>query len=359
MFLEKKAEALFLFLETTFQDPEVLHRHMEGFAFDLRLEVSSEVTIPRIQAQLAEILEMKSFARKNMNLELQRWFSFTYSFPTLDKEWTAVHAVLEWMHMQMADWKPEFLKDLDALQNLAKEAAQVVVPGPGPDLAPGPDNVPSNAHPVPGPDHAPAPDEEEMKAKREATLAELRKKTTNTLYLATMVTKDRTVQLHGRIIYAFEELGRRSVAKDLSMQRDQMQTCLWYADRVLDGGQALCMQIAQVTDSIEFLESIQLGCQVRVLDAYCVYEEVELATMTCKLALEYMANTAWTDQVHAMTLPFTLALALHDVEDVAREGLQACKHDWEAILEMESALFSPDELQIGEGPCRVCFGSSS
>jgi len=112
MFLEKKAEALNLFLQTTLLDPAYLKDHMEGFAFDLDMDMATECIIADVQGQLANMLDMKSFLRKNMNVELKRWFSFTYSFPTLDKEWTAVHAVLTWMQFQMAEWRPETLKDL-------------------------------------------------------------------------------------------------------------------------------------------------------------------------------------------------------------------------------------------------------
>ena len=321
---------------------------MEGFAFDLDMDMATECTIADIQGQLADMLDMKSFLRKNMNVELKRWFSFTYSFPTLDKEWTAVHAVLTWMQFQMAEWRPETLKDLDALVDLAKDPHLVAPePGPGPGHGP-PPPLADDPGPGPAPDASlveqRAADEaaaarDEVHAKREFTLAQLREKTKNTLLLAGAVSADREVQTHGRVIYEFELLGRKSVARDLELQRTQFSTTQWYAQRVLDGGHELCVEIFSVLDSITFLGRVGLGPQVTVSGRHVVYEDLELAEMICKLAVAYVALTAWTDSVHAQTLPFTLALGLHTDAALATAGLQACQKDWEAILEVEDALF--------------------
>jgi hypothetical protein len=184
-------------------------------------------------------------------------------------------------------------------------------------------------------------------------LAQLRQKAKNTIHLAAMVTQDRLVQLHGRIIYAFEILGRRSVAQDLKQQRTQHGTCQWYAHRALDSGFDLCMQIACVPDSMSFLESVTLAPQIHVpgpAARQLFHEELEVASLILHFAWEYMAITAWTDAVHANTMPFTLAAGLSVEASLAKAGLDGCRKDWEAILEVEDAVFKTTTIAQGDAP---------
>ena len=344
MFLEKKSEALDLFVEVSLRDPKYVHDHLEGFAFDIGADHGPDCSLDDIQRQLANLIELRSFKNKSMSLELKRWFSFTYAWPTLNKEWTAVRMVLQWLQVQLAEWSPEAMHELDALQlDQADVNSLIPVAGPGPQ---DPANAPVHDHgPVPDAEErpGPAPDaEEKQQERRERSLAQLRQKAKNTIHLAAMVTQDRLVQIHGRIIYAFEILGRRSVAQDLKQQRTQHGTCQWYAHRALDGGFDLCMQIARVPDSMEFLEAVTLAPQIHApgpAARQLFQEELEVASLILHFAWEYMAITAWTDAVHAQTMPFTLAAGLSVQETLAKAGLDGCRQDWEAILEVEDAVF--------------------
>jgi len=355
MFLEKKSEALDLFVHVTLRDPKYVQEHLEGFAFDIGADHGADCSLDDIQRQLANLIELHSFNRKSMSLELKRWFSFTYAWPNLNKEWTAVRMVLQWLQVQLAEWSPEAMHELDALQlDQADANSMIPVAGPGPDCDPALGLPRDPAVPDAEQRRGPAPDAEERRQEsRERTLAQLRQKAKNTIHLAAMVTQDRLVQIHGRIIYAFEILGRRSVAQDLKQQRTQHGTCQWYAHRALDGGFALCMQIASVPDNMAFLESVTVAPQIHVggpAGRQLFHEELEVASLILNFAWEYMAITAWTDAVHALTMPFTLAAGLSVQASLATAGLDGCRKDWEAILEVEDAVFRTATIAQGDDP---------
>ena len=348
MFLEKKAEALDMYLKATLLDPQEVSKHMEGIAFDLGQDVANDIDVGQVHQAIAGLLDCRTFFNKSMSMEMKRWFSLTYVWPFLNKEWTANKMVLEWMHVQMAEWEPEDLQELDRLKDVA------AIPGPDPEAMPGSGLDPiadghsdlqavvaegQPAASVNGSAAAADPDEEQQR--RLQTLASLRKKSKNTLHLAGLVANDRAVQVHGRIMYAFAVLGRASVAEDLKQHRGQLDTARWYSCRVVDEGYALCLAMAQVLDSRVLLEQAQMSSRVHLPghDRALFHEELELAELTFKLAWEYMSLTAWSDHVHGHCLPYTFAVAAHVDLDIARTGLQACGEDWDAILDIEGIVF--------------------
>ena len=70
-------------------------------------------------------------------------------------------------------------------------------------------------------------------------------------------------------------------------------------------------------------------------------EELVVAQLIATLAHEYMSISAWSDLIHAETMPFSLAAGLHESLAMADKGMQACAADWEAILELEGHVFQP------------------
>ena len=135
---------------------------------------------------------------------------------------------------------------------------------------------------------------------------------------------------------------------DLSQQHTQMDTAQWYANRVLDGGLAMCKQIAALPDSLEFLKAADIIQRLHIPngDRDLFYDPLETADLIFKMAVEYMSLTAWTDQVHAQTMPFTLAIGLHNDLALAELGLYGCARDWKAILEVESAVFNASHPDV-------------
>ena len=114
--------------------------------------------------------------------------------------------------MQLGTWCPENMSEIDALADVANKAQDAFAQ----DLAPiaGPEQLgPVSAQPAQEDPH------EAVQHKRLATLAELRKKSSNTLHLSGIVMDDRMVQIQGRIIQEFMLVGRRSYAADLTQQK--------------------------------------------------------------------------------------------------------------------------------------------
>jgi hypothetical protein len=340
MFLEKKAEALDLFLETALRDPQAMAQHFEGIAFDHGQDVVAGYDLDQVNSAAADFLELRSFRTKAMSMEMKRFFSFSYSFPALDKEWTGVQAVLEWMHMQLGNWCPENMSEIDKLADVVINAQDAFAQ----DLAPiaGPDQLgPVPAQPAQEDPH------EAAHHKRMATLAELRKKSSNTLHLSGIVMDDRLVQIQGRIIQEFMLVGRHSYAADLTQQKTQKGTAQWYAARALDGGHAFCLDVTRILDSTTFLAKVCLLPRVKMLGSQreLFLDELFVAQLIATLAHEYMSISAWSDLIHAETMPFSLAAGLHESLAMAEKGMQACATDWEAILELEGQIFQPPPVQ--------------
>ncbi len=74
-------------------------------------------------------------------------------------------------------------------------------------------------------------------------------------------------------------------------------------------------------------------------------DELFVAQLIVTLAHEYMSISAWSDLIHAETMPFSLAAGLHECLAMAEQGMQACATDWEAILELEGQIFQPPPVQ--------------
>ena len=305
---------------------------MEGFSYDTGNEALTEYDANTLHEALAGLLDLRSFMSKSMSMEMKRWFSLTYVFPTLDKEWTGVKAVLEWMRVQLAEWAPDNLAEMDAFQADMDLKADGLMP----------------AEPV----GAAKTDAEDLALRRQETLAQLRTKAKNTLHLAGMVAQDRKVQIHGRIIHAFSLIGRESVAMDLEQQHTQLDTVQWYANRAWDGGLAMCKQIAALPDSMEFLRATDIIQRLHMPngDRDLFYDALETAELIFKMAVEHMSLTAWTDQVHAQTMPFTLAIGMHLEVELAEQGLYACARDWKAILEVVAAVFNASHPDVEPVP---------
>ena len=129
-----------------------------------------------------------------------------------------------------------------------------------------------------------------------ATLADLRKKTTNSLDLAAIIMKDRTVQIHGRMIQHFLLIGREAMAFDLRRQKTQADAAMYCADRVADGGHRVCHACAKSLADVRFLNSLAL-----TMDAHFpeigpgpFWNEIQTAIQVTHMAMESMAAHAWS-----------------------------------------------------------------
>ena len=77
MFLEKKAEALDMYLKATLLDPQEVSKHMEVIAFDLGQDVANDIDVGQVHQAIAGLLDCRTFFNKSMSLEMKRWFSLT------------------------------------------------------------------------------------------------------------------------------------------------------------------------------------------------------------------------------------------------------------------------------------------
>jgi len=84
------------------------------------------------------------------------------------------------------------------------------------------------------------PEDEKAHDQKLATLADLRKKTTNTLDLAATLMKDRTVQIQGRMIQKLLLICWEAMAFDLPRQHNQADSAKNSADRAADAGHRVC-----------------------------------------------------------------------------------------------------------------------
>jgi hypothetical protein len=249
-------------------------------------------------------------------VEVKRFFSFTYAFPALDHEWTGILAILTWLKTQLGNFQldDDMVKEFEGHIAIAQQAEL-------------------GAHGL--------PDNEVAQEQKLATLAELRKKTTNSLDLAAMIMKDRKVQIHGRMIHHFLLIGREAMAHDLARQHNQADSARYCADRVADGGLRICQQCAQALTDTGFLTSLAMTTQASFPESgpEPFFDEIETATQVTRLAMEAMAAHAWSMSIYAMTMPHSLAIGLHEQLCVARQGLQGQSARWAMILKVESMVF--------------------
>ena len=75
MFLEKKAEALDLFLESALRDPQAMAQLLEGIAFDHGQDVVAGYDLDQVNSAAADFLELRSFRTKAMSVEMKRFCS--------------------------------------------------------------------------------------------------------------------------------------------------------------------------------------------------------------------------------------------------------------------------------------------
>lgn len=244
---------------------------------------------------------------------MKRFFSFTYAFPALDHEWTGIMAILTWLKNQLGHFEldADTVKDFEGHIAAAQQAEL-------------------GAHGL--------PDSEVAQEKKLATLAELRKKTTNSLDLAAVIMKDRTVQIHGRMIQKFLLIGREAMAHDLARQQNQADSARYCAERVADGGLNICHLCSQALADTGFLKSLAMTTQASFPDSgpEAFAEEIETADQVTRLAMEAMAANAWSMSFYAMTMPHSFAIGMHEDLDIARQGLQQRAAEWAMILKVET-----------------------
>ena len=262
---------------------------------------------------------------------MKRFFSFTYGFPALDHEWTGILAMLNWLKLQLVHFHldDETLKEFEDQIAAAHQA----------DIG---------AHGL--------PENEVAQEDKLATLADLRKKTTNSLDLAALIMKDRTVQIHGRMIHKFMMIGRETMAHDLAQQRNQEDAARYCADRAADGGLRVCHQCAQTLADTGFLKSLTITTDACFPDIgpEAFPQEIELAAQVTLLAIEAMAAHSWSMSIYSMTMPHSLAIGMHEHLDVARQGLQQRAAEWAMILKVESMVFPSPGQGPHQGPMAQC-----
>ena len=412
-FLEQKQESLDLYIQNMVKTPAMLAQHLEALASDLDVTLPSQATVEDCHWAVTALMAMRSFNRKSTSIELKRWHASSYVWPSLDSEWTGTLIVLEWLFKQLKEWSGDqavtkelrrLLKlagQMDSTAELAPEAAAVVNANDGaadhplappiPDApepaslsvipdAPAPGAMPEAAasaavavaephaaviaaggeqkpkrQPKPKAKAKPRTKEELERENLQQTLAAMRQKSHNTLELACMVLHQREVQIENRIIHEFQMCGRESSAWDMERQSTPVDSAHWYAHRALDGGYRLCANIASVLDRDRFLRRAHAHggqaipeCAIRELYT----EELDHAALIFNMAHEYMSLTAWSDMVHAETMPFTFAAILAPVHadsglSVHEDALLACMEDWIAILEAEHIVFHTELKDTG------------
>lgn len=329
-FLEKKAEALALYLDQVPMDPMEVASMAEQVAFDRNLSTDDAIDMDRVQLVASQWLDSSSFSTKSQSMDMKRFFSFVYAWPGLNTEWTGTSAVSNWLDIQLGTWslEPEVLKELEE-KVLAAQAALVAKDG--------------------GQDQPAEQELEKIAMSKEATLSDLRKKTKHTLTLANAILKDRSVQVQGRILYEFLSIGHNAMKYDLDMHKNQSLTVQWYAQRAMEGGNDFCMSLARVLDKMKFLDSVTIQHRVRILNSPELWEaELAIGQMVISMCIEYMHVSAWTNAEHAMVMPFSLAGTLHFPLGQSAAFLEIRRQDWMAMLHLEKFVYAHHDNGHGQ-----------
>jgi len=255
-------------------------------------------------------------------VELKRFCSIVYAFPALDTEWTCLYAAMNWMKIQMGSWKPADA-ELQELQDKYHEAhvAHVVSEATG---------------------------EEADLVRKDKTLAELRKKSKNSLELAATVLGDRMTQIYGRIIFRFTSIQHAAMVVDLRSCRDQAGSCRWAGIRTAEAGAEDCKKFAGLTSDMPFLRTLGLTTQANFCgqDPVIFEEETAVATKVMTMAIEMAAAHSWSTTQFWMTLPHSLAIGLHPDLHTARAGLLDRASDWSQILRFEAVVLTREDIPV-------------
>jgi hypothetical protein len=184
---------------------------------------------------------------------------------------------------------------------------------------------------------------EEDQDRKLKTLAELRKKSKNTLHLAAVVMEDRQLQTFGRMMQRSQDIGHAAMVSDLQAHATQEGAAQWHAERASDFGNKTCKALAMSLSDVSFLKSLSLtmarfpGSPAEVFE-----DETAIAAILVKLMTEHMASHAWSKSKYAMVMPHSLAIGLHSELPIARKGLQQVVDFWATIQCLE-------ELAIDSG----------
>lgn len=232
---------------------------------------------------------------------------------------------MNWMKIQMGTWKPADV-ELKELEGKFHEAhvAHVIAQATGEDA-----DV----------------------ASKEKTLADMRKKSKNSLDLAATVLGDRLTQIYGRIIMRFTSIQHEAMVVDLHSCRDQDGSARWSGIRSAMGGSEDCKMFAAVTLDMAFLQTLGLTTQACFYgqDPMAFEEEAAVATKAMTMALEMISAHAWSSTQFWMTMPHSFAIGLHPDHEIATAGLLARARDWNLILNFETWALSPEAMLPRQG----------
>ena len=253
---------------------------------------------------------------------MKRFFSFSYRFPAVDREWTAAHEVCKWLSGQLGHWIQEDTHDPDH----AEDAAPAQDAAPARDAAPAqgaasaqgaaPAQGAASAHDeAPAHDAGPAHQTEEslqaaaLEAQAQAEghahtrktkknksgrddLAQLRQDTHNTLHLCSVLMENRVLQVHGRMLQAVMDILRKAMAMDLAAQKTQ-EGCFHFAGRRVQEWPVVPTRIMALLMDMRLLQSLGLPMAATLMAEEPDEYETNIAHQLLALVVEAVAAHAW------------------------------------------------------------------
>jgi len=356
-FLQTKAATLDMYLSTLPRDPADAAALGEAMDFDAgAIAGYSDAPTQDVHSALAKkmaatALDMRTFAYTGPGVDMKRFFSLTYQFPDLDREWTVNQHLTKWHFLQLGQW---------SITSDDPASASTVGPGAPPatvaiaDIAadPGAATVQAERRQEQaeadavraGPMVAAAAQEVASAAAevKRAELSDLRRQCKNSLQVCARVLEEREVQLDGRMICEMQMLYRVDTEYSAKQHLEPDKAIVWRATRAVDAGAKLAVQFARKLADAAFLSRLSLTmAPANLPDEELWADELATASRLATYVIENIAVHCWSESYWCGVMPYSFAGLFHPAKGTACACLAALRKDWRVICEAEDIVFAP------------------